>query len=72
MAPIVTIRVAWLDRGKGVHVCYAIIDAGVGEGPGKMAAASIADHYWHVMQQPKDCWSFESHLQSHASDMSLL
>jgi len=58
--------------GKGVHVCYNIIDGQVGEGPGKIAPASIAESYWQLMMQPKDCWTFESHVQTHTSDMSLL
>jgi NAD(P)-dependent dehydrogenase (short-subunit alcohol dehydrogenase family) len=57
---------------KNVHVCYGIIDAGVGEGPGKMSPDSIAAEYWHLATQNKDCWTFQTHIQCSASDMSLL
>eukprot|EP00040_Diaphanoeca_grandis_P039486 m.259205 g.259205 ORF g.259205 m.259205 type:complete len:252 (-) comp37692_c0_seq1:180-935(-) len=57
---------------KNVHVAYGIIDAVVGEGVGKMSPDSIAAEYWHMGQQAQDCWSFQSHLQTSASDMSLL
>jgi short-subunit dehydrogenase len=57
---------------KGVHVCYGIIDAGVGVGPGKMSPDSIASEYWHLSQQPNDCWTFQTHIQTHTSDMSLI
>jgi len=33
---------------------------------------SIAGEYWHMSQQPKDCWTFQSHIQTASSDMSLL
>lgn len=57
---------------KDVHVCYNIIDAGVGDGPGQMHPDSIAREYWHLATQTKDCWAFQHHIQCSASDMSLL
>ena len=58
--------------GSSVHVCYSIIDAAVGEGPKQMKPESIANEYWHLATQSKDCWSFQHHIQCHASDMALL
>lgn len=57
---------------KGVHVAYAIIDARVGNEDGQMAPKSIAEAYWQLQEEPKDCWTFQRHLQVYASDMSLL
>ena len=58
---------------KNVHVCYGIIDAAVGAGPGKMSPDSIANEYWHLATQPQDCWTFQTHVQCGAtSDMALL
>ena len=57
---------------ENVHVSCAIIDAGVGTGEKQMSPDSIASEYWHLSQQPKDCWSFQHHIQCSTSDMSLL
>ena len=57
---------------ENVHVCVGIIDAMVGTEPGKMSPESIASEYWHLRQQPKDCWSFQHHIQTSTSDMGLL
>eukprot|EP00039_Didymoeca_costata_P019242 m.336776 g.336776 ORF g.336776 m.336776 type:complete len:225 (+) comp17958_c0_seq1:262-936(+) len=57
---------------KKIHVCYNIIDAVVGVGENKMNPDSIANEYFHLSQQTPDCWTFENHIQTHTSDMSLL
>ena len=57
---------------EGVHICYAIIDAVIGNAPGKMSAESIANEYWHLSTQTPDCWTFMHHIQTKDSDMSLL
>jgi len=57
---------------ENVHVSYAIIDAGVGEGEGKMRPDSIAREYFHLASQTPDCWFFQHHIQCKTSDMSLL
>merc|ERR1711997_1289377 len=48
---------------KGVHVFYSIVDGGVGPAGGtngaKMDPNAIAQTYWDVGQQPKNCWTFE-------------
>lgn len=52
---------------KGVHVGYFIIDGGIGkagsEDASKLNPDAIADTYWHVAQQPKSCWSFETEVR---------
>ena len=62
-------RQLWKDN---VHVAYAIIDAQVGDGEGKMHPDSIAREYFHLAEQTSDCWSFQHHIQCKTSDMSLL
>ena len=62
-------RQLWKDN---VHVAYAIIDAAVGDGEGKMHPDSIAREYFHLAEQTPDCWSFQHHIQCKTSDMSLL
>ena len=62
-------RQLWKDN---VHVAYAIIDAAVGDGEGKMHPDSIAREYFHLAEQTSDCWSFQHHIQCKTSDMSLL
>ena len=62
-------RQVWKDN---VHVCVNIIDAQVNTTEGKMSPCSIAAEYWHLAKQPKDCWSFQNHIQCSGSDMSLL
>mmetsp|Transcript_14839 Transcript_14839/g.21636 ORF Transcript_14839/g.21636 Transcript_14839/m.21636 type:complete len:125 (+) Transcript_14839:511-885(+) len=57
---------------KGVHLSLAIIDGQVGEGEGKITPEGIAENYWNIQEQPKDCWTFETHVMSHTSDMSIL
>ena len=51
---------------KGVHVGYFIIDGGIGKDdsdPAKIDPNAIADTYWHVSNQPKSCWSFETEVR---------
>jgi NADP-dependent 3-hydroxy acid dehydrogenase YdfG len=52
---------------KGVHVGYFIIDGLIGKaGSGddaKLNPDHIADAYWHVANQPKSCWTFETELR---------
>ena len=55
-----------------MHVAYAIIDAQVGDGEGRMHPDSIAREYFHLAEQTPDCWSFQHHIQCKTSDMSLL
>ena len=62
-------RQVWKD---GIHVCYNIIDASVGKGEGKMNPDSIANEYWHLYAQERDCWTFKNHIQRAGSDMALL
>ena len=62
-------RQLWKDN---IHVAYAIIDAQVGDGEGKMHPDSIAREYFHLAEQTPDCWSFQHHIQCKTSDMSLL
>ena len=57
---------------KNVHVVYNIIDAAVGDGERKMHPDSIANEYWHLNEQTKDCWTFQHHIQCNESDMALL
>jgi len=58
--------------GGHVHVAYAVIDASVGDGEKQMKADSIAAEYWHLANQPRDCWTFQHHIQTSVSDMALL
>jgi NADP-dependent 3-hydroxy acid dehydrogenase YdfG len=62
-------RQVWKEN---VHVCVNIIDASVGTSEKQMSPDSIASEYWHLSQQPKDCWSFQHHIQTSVSDMGLL
>ena len=55
----------------GIHVAYAIIDAAVGDGEGKMHPDSIAREYFHLAEQTPDCWSFRHTIQ-HAGHESPL
>lgn len=51
---------------KGVHVGLFIIDGGIGvddSNPAKLDPNAIADTYWHVANQPKSCWSFETEVR---------
>ena len=51
---------------KGVHVGYFIIDGGIGKDdsdPTKLDPDAIADSYFHVHMQPKNCWSFETEVR---------
>jgi NADP-dependent 3-hydroxy acid dehydrogenase YdfG len=51
---------------KGVHVGYFIIDGMIGKDdsdPSKLDPNAIADTYWHVAAQPKNCWSFETEVR---------
>lgn len=51
---------------KGIHVGYFIIDGGiggVGSDDSKLDPNAIADTYWHVANQPKSCWSFETEVR---------
>jgi NAD(P)-dependent dehydrogenase (short-subunit alcohol dehydrogenase family) len=51
---------------KGVHVGYFIIDGYVGKDdsdPSKLDPNAVADHYFHVSTQPKNCWTFESEVR---------
>ena len=51
---------------KGVHVGYFIIDGAIGvddKDPTKIDPNAIADTYWHVSNQPKTCWSFETEVR---------
>ncbi|CAB9508500.1 Diacetyl reductase [(S)-acetoin forming] [Seminavis robusta] len=51
---------------KGIHVGLFIIDGGVGTVDGddtKLNPDAVADTYWHVSNQPKSCWSFETEVR---------
>lgn len=52
---------------KGVHVGLFIIDGGVGkdgaDDESKLDPNAVASTYWHVAQQPKSCWSFETEVR---------
>ena len=51
---------------KNVHVFYVIVDGGVDkneeeghERPGSLDPNAIAQTYWSLASQPKNCWAFE-------------
>ena len=51
---------------KNIHVFYVIIDGGVDQNeeigqqrPGMLDPNAVADTYWNLAQQPKNCWGFE-------------
>ena len=51
---------------QGVHCCYVIVDGGIGKESGdsgknnsKMDPDAIAETYWHMAQQPRNCWTQE-------------
>ena len=51
---------------KGVHCFYVIVDGGIGKDSGdvgenssKMDPDAIAQTYWDMASQPKNCWSEE-------------
>jgi NADP-dependent 3-hydroxy acid dehydrogenase YdfG len=51
---------------KNVHVGYFIIDGAIGHddsNPAKLDPNAIADTYFHVANQPKTCWSFETEVR---------
>lgn len=51
---------------KGVHVGYFIIDGSIGKDDSdstKLDPNAIADQYFHVSTQPKNCWSFETEVR---------
>jgi NADP-dependent 3-hydroxy acid dehydrogenase YdfG len=51
---------------KGVHVGLFIIDGSIGKDgsdPSKLDPRAIADTYWNVASQPKNCWSFETEVR---------
>jgi len=51
---------------KGVHVGYFIIDGMIGtddSNPNKIDPNAIAETYWHVANQPKTCWTFETEVR---------
>jgi NADP-dependent 3-hydroxy acid dehydrogenase YdfG len=51
---------------KGVHVGYFIIDGAIGtddSNPAKLDPNEIANTYFHVASQPKNCWSFETEVR---------
>jgi NAD(P)-dependent dehydrogenase (short-subunit alcohol dehydrogenase family) len=51
---------------KNVHVGYFIIDGQIGvddSNPKKIDPNAIADTYFHVANQPKSCWSFETEVR---------
>lgn len=51
---------------KGVHVGLFIIDGVIGKDgsdPTKLDPNAITDTYWHVANQPKTCWSFETEVR---------
>lgn len=51
---------------KGVRVGLFIIDGSIGKDdsdPSKLDPRAIADTYWNVASQPKNCWSFETEVR---------
>jgi len=52
---------------KGVHVGLFIIDGQVGTPDQtedkKLNPTHVAETYWHVANQPKSCWSFETEVR---------
>eukprot|EP00631_Chrysoreinhardia_giraudii_P001438 CAMPEP_0197421406 /NCGR_PEP_ID=MMETSP1170-20131217/6715_1 /TAXON_ID=54406 /ORGANISM="Sarcinochrysis sp, Strain CCMP770" /LENGTH=223 /DNA_ID=CAMNT_0042948637 /DNA_START=60 /DNA_END=731 /DNA_ORIENTATION=- len=44
---------------KNVHVCYAIIDGGVGKSAGSIDPDAIASAYYYLSTQDPSCWTFE-------------
>ena len=51
---------------KNIHVFYVIIDGGVDlneeigqQRPGMLDPNGVAETYWNLAQQPKNCWGFE-------------
>ena len=51
---------------KNIHVFYVIIDGRVGQNeeigqqrPGMLDPNAVAETYWNIAQQPKNCWGFE-------------
>ena len=51
---------------KNVHVGYFIIDGQIGKddsNPARLDPNAIADTYFHVANQPKTCWSFETEVR---------
>ena len=51
---------------KGVHVGYFIIDGSIGKDDSdssKLDPNAVADQYFHVSTQPKNCWSFETEVR---------
>jgi len=58
---------------KKVHVCLAIIDGQIGVETDKhISPASIANEYWHLATQAPDAYTFQAHIQTINSDMSIL
>ena len=51
---------------KGVHVGYFIIDGSIGKDDNdsrKLDPNAIADQYFHISTQPKNCWSFKTEVR---------
>ena len=55
---------------KGVHCFYVIVDGSirkeggdVGDNDSKMDPDAIAEAYWQVAQQPRNCWTHELDLR---------
>jgi NAD(P)-dependent dehydrogenase (short-subunit alcohol dehydrogenase family) len=45
-------------RAKGIHVATVTVCAFVS--PGSKEASSVAEQFWHLYSQPKNCWTVES------------